>query len=125
MAVEAPSDSLLVLVVEDEFFLAMELEDLILAQGWQVLGPVPTVDEALDLLTNQRPDVAVLDVNLRGVMVTPVAEALERQNIPFVLASAYRPSQLQSSAVLSEAVNVGKPIGKHRLVQAILQVMRA
>jgi CheY-like chemotaxis protein len=85
--------------------------------------PVSAIEEALDLLANQRPDVAVLDVNLRGVMVTPVAEALERQNIPFVLSTAYHSSRLQGSAVLARAVNIGKPIGHHSLVQAILQVI--
>jgi two-component SAPR family response regulator len=121
----APSPTPLVLVVEDEFLLAMELEALILAQGWRVLGPVASVEEALDLLGTQLPDVAVLDVNLHGVMVTPVAEALERQNIPFVLVTAYQPSRLQGSAVLAQAVNVGKPVGERRLVRAILQVMGA
>ncbi|WP_222185031.1 response regulator [Geminicoccus harenae] len=124
-APEAPSNSLLVLVVEDEFLLAMELEAIILAQGWRVLGPVTSVEEALDLLGTRLPDVAVLDVNLHGVMVTPVAEALARQNIPFVLTTAYQPSRLQGSVVLAEAVNVGKPVGERRLVQAIVQVMRA
>ncbi|HWL72112.1 MAG TPA: response regulator [Geminicoccus sp.] len=124
-APEAPSNSLLVLVVEDEFLLAMELEAIILAQGWRVLGPAASVAAALDLLGSQLPDVAVLDVNLHGVMVTPVAEALVRQHIPFVLVTAYQPSRLQGSAVLARAVNIGKPVGARRLVQAILQVMEA
>jgi CheY-like chemotaxis protein len=123
MAPGAVSDSLRVLVVEDEFFLAMELEEILLAQGWQVLGPVSTVKEALDLLDHQLPDVAVLDVNLRGVMVTPVAEALARQGIPFVLSTAYHASRLQGSAALAKAVNIGKPVKERQLVQAILQVM--
>ncbi|WP_200841255.1 response regulator [Geminicoccus flavidas] len=119
----APSPTPLVLVVEDEFLLAMELEAIILAQGWRVLGPVTSVEEALDLLGTQLPDVAVLDVNLHGVMVTPVAEALARQHIPFVLTTAYQPSRLRGNAVLAEAVNIGKPVGERRLVRAILQVM--
>ncbi|WP_200841005.1 response regulator [Geminicoccus flavidas] len=121
----APSPTPLVLVVEDEFLLAMELEAIILAQGWQVLGPVTSVEEALDLLGTRLPDVAVLDVNLHGVMVTPVAEALARQNIPFVVVTAYQPSRLQGNAVLAEAVSIGKPVGERRLVQAIVRVMRA
>ena len=124
MALEAPLNSLLVLVVEDEFLLAMELEAVIQAQGWQVLGPVGSVEEALALLDHQLPDVAVLDVNLRGVMVTPVAEALAQQDIPFVLATAYHSSRLQGSALLAKAVNIGKPIGERRLTQTIMQVMR-
>lgn len=113
----------LVLVVEDEFIIAMELEAILIAQGWQVLGPAATVEEALDLLNNQPPDVAVLDVNLRGVMVTPVAEALEGRDIPFVLATAYQPSRLQGSAALARVANIGKPISERRLVEAIVQAM--
>jgi CheY-like chemotaxis protein len=119
----ARTHSPLVLVAEDEFIIAMELEAILVAQGWQVLGPAATIEDALDLLSNQPPDVAILDVNLRGVMVTPVAEALQGRDIPFVLTTVYRPPRLQGSAVLARAANIGKPISERRLVEAVLQAM--
>jgi two-component SAPR family response regulator len=105
----------LVLVVEDEFLLALDLELILLRHGWRVLGPARTVDEALLLLEAERPDVALLDVNLRGEMVTPVAETLRTLGVPFVLASAYNQLDL-GAAVLAETPNVGKPTSERRLL---------
>ena len=74
----ADLEGLCVLVVEDEFLLAMELEALLEQRGCRVLGPVATIDQALAVLARHRPAVAVLDVNLRGKRATPVAAALRR-----------------------------------------------
>jgi hypothetical protein len=57
-----------------------------------VLGPASTVATALRLLEeDERPDVALLDVNLGSELVTPVTEALRARGVPFVLGSAYEP----------------------------------
>ena len=62
------------LVVEDELLIAMDLELLLQRHGWRVLGPATTLAEALRLLAAGRtPDVALLDLNLQGELVTPVA----------------------------------------------------
>jgi CheY-like chemotaxis protein len=62
---------LMVLVVEDEFLIAMDLEAMLRGHGWRVLGPAATVAEALRLLDGgETPDVALLDVNLRGRTVS-------------------------------------------------------
>ena len=67
-----PPAGRLVLVVEDEFLIALDLEQLLLRRhGWRVLGPAATVAEALWLLQGATPDVASLDINLRGELVTP------------------------------------------------------
>ncbi len=86
----APPDgeARLILVVEDEVLIALELEE----GGFRVLGPVSTVVAALKLLDQQRPHAAVLDLNLRSEMVTPVAQVLRRMAVPFAIASAYGPS---------------------------------
>ena len=87
---EPPLRDPLVLVVEDEFLLALDLELVLERHGFRVLGPTATVAQALRLLEDgEPPDVALLDVNLKGEMVTPVAEALRARGVPFVLASAY------------------------------------
>jgi two-component SAPR family response regulator len=97
-----------ILVVEDEFLIAMELNDTLRRAGYDVIGPVPDVDAALKLLKAERPDGAVLDVNLAGQWVTPVAEVLRAMFVPFILASGYVAADLGAAPVLSEAVNVGK-----------------
>ena len=115
--------SSLVLVVEDEFLIAMDLECLLRQHGFRVLGPAATVAAALRLLDGEVPDVALLDVNLRGEKVTPVAEVLRVRGVPFVLASAYDDAQL-TAAILVEAPNVGKPIDVRRLLTALAEAVR-
>ena len=106
------------LVVEDEFLIAMDLELLLQRHGWRVLGPAATVAAALRLLDGEAPDVALLDVNLRGEMVTPVAGALRALGVPLVLASAYGRSDLVAAG-LAGAPNVGKPVNVRRLLAAL------
>lgn len=87
----------------------MELELVLTEAGFEVIGPAPAVAAALALLAGRRPDAAVLDVNLRGERVTPVAEVLRAIGVPFVLASAYGGAELAPDAALAGARNVGKP----------------
>ena len=77
------------LVVEDETLVAMLVEDTLADAGVVVLGPVATVAEALAMLDGQRPDLAVLDLNLAGETSEPVADRLIQLEVPFVVASGY------------------------------------
>jgi DNA-binding response OmpR family regulator len=113
----------LVLVVEDEPLIAMDLEILLQSNGWRVLGPAATVDQALRLLEGgEIPDVALLDANLGGEMVTPVVEQLRAQGIPFVLASAYDGPHLAALG-LGGAPQVGKPFHPRRLLTALANAL--
>ncbi len=82
-----------ILVVEDEPLLAMVISDTLLNAGAVVLGPVGTVSEAISMLNsalqNGGIDAAVLDVNLHGEMVWPVADALSESHVPYVVQTAY------------------------------------
>ena len=78
-----------ILVVEDEMLIAMLLEDLLEDLGCQVLGPVSNVPQALELTAKERPDAAVLDVNLGAERVYPVADALTQAAVPFVFVTGY------------------------------------
>lgn len=79
-----------ILVVEDEFMLADELQRELTRAGAVVLGPVPTVEMALGLLAREADlDGAVLDVNLGGELVYPVADALAGRKVPFVFVTGY------------------------------------
>ena len=80
-----------VLVVEDEFLIADELRRVLIAGGFRVMGPVSSNEDALDLIDQDKPDFAVLDVYLGAETVTPVALELQRLKVPFVLASASSP----------------------------------
>jgi DNA-binding response OmpR family regulator len=77
-----------VLIVEDAVLLALELETGLSEAGAEVVGPAYELEEALALL-DQPIDAAVLDANLNGRSVTPVAELLAQRKIPFVFATGY------------------------------------
>ncbi len=78
-----------VMIVEDELLVAMLLEEALVEHGCEIVGPFSTVETALLAARGVAADVAVLDVNLRGKRVYPVAELLEARGIPFLLMSGY------------------------------------
>lgn len=86
-----------IMVVEDDFILADVLCIELIEEGARVVGPCPSVEKALDVLyTERRIDAAILDVNLGGELVFPVAEALWNRNIPFVFATGYDEKDIRS-----------------------------
>lgn len=109
----------LILVVEDEMFIAMELERVLEDGGFLVQGPAASVSAALDLLEQESPKAAVLDFNLGREKVTPVALKLQSLGIPFVLTSATTEAELARYEVLAAAPNLGKPTDMQRLVEAV------
>lgn len=73
-----------ILLVEDEFLIAMQLEGVLLAAGYDVLGPAATVRKALRILSEERPAAAILDVNLGDETAFAVADALAERAVPFI-----------------------------------------
>ena len=76
-----------ILIVEDEPLIAMMLEDFLDSLGHTVRGTCDSVQGALDEVERGGFDLAILDVNLKGENVWPVAERLRSQGVPFVIAS--------------------------------------
>lgn len=98
-----------VLVVEDEYMLADELQRELTRVGAVVLGPVPSVGMALDLLAREADlDGAVLDVNLGGELVYPVADALTERSIPFIFVTGYDAQVLPPR--FAHVPRCGKPV---------------
>ncbi|MCZ0964126.1 response regulator [Paracoccus benzoatiresistens] len=123
-SVQCPRDGrALVLVVEDEMMIALDVQMMLEDNGYRVLGPAGSVEGALRLLEDTRPDVAVLDGNLRGQPVVPVARRLRSLDIPFVLSSAYDIFTFDGSEVLAGAENVQKPVSERRLMAALERVL--
>ncbi|MFN3520938.1 MAG: HWE histidine kinase domain-containing protein [Phenylobacterium sp.] len=77
-----------ILIVEDAVLLALELETGLQEAGAEVIGPAYELEEAMALL-DERIDAAVLDANLNGRSVTPVAEVLAQRGVPFLFATGY------------------------------------
>jgi PAS domain S-box-containing protein len=100
-----------VLVVEDEAVVAMELARVLTAAGAQVVGPVGTIEEAMDLVDGASIDRALLDVNLGGRPVTPVARALSRRRIPFVYLTGYQEPDVDGGPVLRKPVAASALLG--------------
>ncbi len=96
-----------VLVVEDEALVAMLVEDALVDAGFGVMGPAATVDEAMALLSRERPDAVVLDLNLAGETSTPVADVLAERGIPYVIATGYGASGLPAGH--QDAMVLAKP----------------
>jgi two-component SAPR family response regulator len=78
-----------VLVVEDDFLVALLFEDVLASAGCTVLGPVPRLAAAVAAAAQELCDVAVLDINLAGDWVYPVAAVLAERNVPFLFVTGY------------------------------------
>ena len=112
-----------VLIVEDEYLIAMDLQATLEGDGWRVLGPAPSVQVALNILKEELPSVALLDVNLGRELVTPVAEFLKARNVPFAVATAYPKPEEFGGDILAEAPNAGKPTNERRLLAVLAQLI--
>jgi CheY-like chemotaxis protein len=110
-----------ILVVEDEYLIAMEVKRWLQAAGAEVLGPVPSVDKALDLIDDQRPDAAVLDVNLgSGDDVYSVADKLTVLGVPYLFATAA--VRLSDASVYRHRPQLDKPFSEGELVRALVKL---
>ncbi|HEY1073147.1 response regulator [Brevundimonas sp.] len=79
-----------VLVIEDESLVAMLLETILDDMGCSVVGPESNIDDGLRTATHEAAlDAALLDVNVAGREVFPVAEALKTRGVPFVFSTGY------------------------------------
>jgi DNA-binding response OmpR family regulator len=78
-----------ILVVEDELTVAMCIEDILVQAGYVVVGPVGRLEKALEAVSNEQLDVALLDMNLKGKSIYPVARILADRGIPFAFLSGY------------------------------------
>ncbi len=78
-----------VLVVEDEYLIRMLLEDMLADLGYGVAAAVGTVAEASEIAASAEFSVAILDVNLDGQEIFPVADILAGRSLPFVFVTGY------------------------------------
>jgi DNA-binding response OmpR family regulator len=110
-----------VLIVEDEALVAMLIEDGLSDAGAEIVGSVGTVSEALQIIERVTHsgglDAAVLDLNLAGESVTPVADQLAALGVPFLFATGYDAGH--DTGGHPAATVLHKPFNAERLVTAV------
>jgi len=105
------------LVIEDEFFVAAHIDDLLRAEGLDVIGPVGTLDEAKLLARDETLDGALLDVNIVGGRVDDVADILTHRDVPFLFVTSCEYGDLPQNH--REATVVQKPFKDGDLMRAV------
>lgn len=109
-----------ILIVEDDYLIAISLADAITAEGGEVVGPLASVDQALSAIANVRVDGAVLNVRLRNDEESyPVADALTLRRIPFLFATGYP----ELPALYASVPRLPKPTPANQLTRALAQAI--
>ena len=106
-----------ILVVEDEILIAMMIEQALAKFGCEILGPISKLDNALQSAREETFDAAILDVNIRGGRVYPVAQVLRTRGIPFLLASGYGDWALPEA--FRDQPRLTKPFGSDDVLNAV------
>lgn len=110
-----------VLLVEDEWLIACGLQEMVEELGYEVVGPVPTVLQALALVEQEPVNLAILDVNLGlGIKSFPIAKALKGKRIPFLFVSGYHERDLP--AEFSDAIVCSKPYTEETLRKSLIKI---
>jgi CheY-like chemotaxis protein len=112
-----------ILIVEDELLLALSLEEDLRDLGCAIVGPYAELDAALTAAREEAFDLAVLDVNLNGRPVFPLAEELLERGIPVLLLSGYAPSRLPET--LTEVPRLAKPYDRAGLIRKVERLLAA
>jgi CheY-like chemotaxis protein len=114
-------EGMCILVAEDEFLVALVVEETLQSLGCTVLGPFSDLAEASAAAESEPIDAAVLDINLGGEMVYPLAEHLDRHGIPFVFTTGYAVADLPERFRAFDFLR--KPIDAWRLKRAVHQML--
>lgn len=114
-------NGLRILIVEDEYLIAADLEAVLQDAGATVFGPVSDLERALEIATADFPlDGAVLDINLQGEMVFPAAAVLAEHNIPVVFVTGYERRRVPIE--FGNAPCLTKPFDNRALIEKLAKV---
>ncbi len=119
----APARKASVLVVEDEVMIRMMVTDMLLDLGHSIAAEAGEIDEALRLAESADFDLAILDVNVNGRTIEPVARAVERRKLPLLFSTGYSVDALPES--FRGRPSVQKPFRIDTLQSAIDEALKA
>ena len=111
-----------ILIVEDEFLIALDIEDALGELGCEIVGPAATVADAMKLIEAMPPDAAVLDVRLGDGSTVPIAQELQRRGVPYVVLTGYERQQVDDP-VLRNAPMLAKPLQRGALRGMLRQLL--
>lgn len=112
------------LIVEDEPLLAMEMSRSMEDRGWSIYGVASSVDQARGMLSDRSPpDAAILDVDLSGKDVSPLARSLRTAGVPFIFCTGYE--DLRHLKDLAPHRAVRKPATAAQIFQGLRDVMHS
>jgi two-component system, response regulator PdtaR len=117
-----------VLVVEDEFFLAVQIEECLNDDGYDVIDVVHTAEEAVAVAIADRPDVVIMDIRLAqdGDGINAACEILARTGIRSIFATAHADAQTRSRGSIAQPLAwLEKPFGVEAILTAVDQAFRA
>ena len=112
-----PLRGLRVLVVEDDYFIALELCHALRNAGAEVVGPARSVQSGLDAIRSEQLDCAVLDINLQGQMGFQIAEELRARDVPAIFATGYDRGTIPDG--LADLPRLEKPVDLSALCRAV------
>jgi ActR/RegA family two-component response regulator len=107
-----------VLIVEDNFLVGVMIASLVRKMGYQVVGPVPSVDKGLHAARSMELAGAVLDINIRGGTSEDIALELESRGVPFFFVTGYA-SPLLISEKLKATLRLSKPVNEGEFKTAV------
>lgn len=110
-----------ILVVEDDYFIADTVSSVLTDIGCAVVGPFSSIEETKQEIGNDLPDAAVLDVNLSGRTIYPLAKVLMQRKIPVLFVTGYDPSTIHRK--FRSVPHLVKPVNADRLQHAVAQLI--
>ena len=113
-----------ILIVEDDPFIAMDLQDTFEDAGFNVLGPVASVDPGLEIIRKTKPDVAMLDYNLGRETSIPIAHKLDAIKIPYVFLSG-QVSRVVTANVKTEHKVIMKPFNAEAFISYVNKLVES
>lgn len=119
----SPVDGLSVLLVEDEYLIALDASEMLSEMGAASVRVASHFDEALACAAEQGFDVAILDVNLNGQLSVPIAQALKSKGTPFMFTTGY---SLKHRPIpgLEDCVCVAKPYSADKLREGLAATLK-
>lgn len=113
-----------ILVIEDDYFLADDLERGLRGAGAEVIGPFSQTDDAHEALRERASSLsaAVLDINVAGAMIYPFAAELRDASIPFIFATGYDARAVP--AEFDDVPKLVKPVEQQRLLDVLARIAR-